>query len=138
MGRKNQMLAIAQNIAREIIAEQTRARVMLGFDAALVAAHKVFGMGPGRAAAFASAFSESIEDLAALYVADCDENHDKQLEYAKAKRDELILSIVGPENFQPFDRSYGAAYMDELKRIRIMQAEADAVSAADTKPGRQP
>lgn len=123
MARKNQMLILAERIARELVAEQTRARVMLGFDAALIAAHEVFGMGPGRAAAFATAYHEAMEELAGMYVDDCDENGDRRLEYAKAKRDEAIRAIVGEENFQPFDVAYGAAYMDELHRIRVMEAK---------------
>ena len=46
--------ALAREIDRQvrrIVAEQTRARLALGFDAAIIAAHKTFGMGPGRAAA---------------------------------------------------------------------------------------
>ena len=121
MSRKNQMLILAERIARELVAEQTRARVMLGFDAALIAAHEVFGMGPGRAAAFATAYHEAMEELAGLYVDDCDQNGDKRIEYAKSKRDEAIRKIVGEENFVEFDRAYGEAYMDELKRIRIME-----------------
>ena len=125
MGTKNAVMVMADRIARNIIAEQTRARVMLGFDAAIIAAHKVFKMGPGRAAAFSIAYHEAMEQLAELYVSDCEDNGDKSLEYAKAKRDELLLRIVGPDNFAPFDLAYGKAYMDELKRVRIMQAAAD-------------
>lgn len=113
MSRKNQTI---------IIAEQTRARIMMGFDAAIIAAHEALQLGPGRAALFATAYNTAMDELATLFVADCDENGDKTLEYAKAKRDELILSIVGEENFVPFERAYGSAYMDELRRIRLMQA----------------
>lgn len=123
MARKNQMLLLAERIARELVAEQTRARVMLGFDAALIAAHEVFGMGPGRAAAFAEAYHNAMEELAGLYVDDCDQNGDKRIEYAKEKRDQVIRAIVGEANFQPFDEAYGNAYMDELKRIRIMEGK---------------
>ena len=126
MSRKNQTLIIAERIAREIVANQTRARIMMGFDAAIIAAHEALQLGPGRAALFASAYNSAMEDLATLFVDDCDQNGDRSLEYAKAKRDEKILSIVGEENFVPFDRAYGAAYMDELHRIRILQAAADA------------
>jgi len=121
MSRKNQTMIIAERIASHIVAEQTRARVMMGFDAALIAAHEALGMGPGRAALFASAYNEAMEQLATLFVDDG--TGDKTMEYAKAKRDELILSIVGEENFQPFNRAYGEAYMDELRRIRLMQAQ---------------
>ena len=116
--------ALAREIDRQvrrIVAEQTRARLALGFDAALIAAHESFGMGPGRAAAFANAYSEAMEQLADLYVSDCEDNRDKQIDYAKGKRDEIIRKIVGEQNFVPFDKTYGLAYMDELRRIRVMQ-----------------
>ena len=38
--------------------------------------------------------------------------------------DDLIRSIVGEANFVPFERAYGEAYMDELRRIRLMQEES--------------
>lgn len=121
MGTKNSVLILAQRIARELVAEQTKARLSLGYDAAVRAAHDALGMGPGRAAMFREAYNNAMEELAELFVDDCDNNGDKKLEYAKAKRDEAILKIVGPENFVPFDYSYGMAYMDELKRIRILK-----------------
>lgn len=124
MSRKNQTLLLAERIARQLVAEQTRARLMLGFDAAILAAHEVFQLGPGRAAAFADAYNEAMEKLASLYVDDAEENHDRHIDYAKGTRDELIRRIVGDENFVEFDRAYGEAYMDELKRIRVMKEEA--------------
>lgn len=121
MGSKNQVAIIANRMASAIVAEQTRARIALGFDAAIIAANKVFHLGPGRAAAFADAYNEAMEWLADLYISDCKENRDKQMEYGKGKRDELILKIVGPENFVPFDSCYGFAYVDELQRLSIMK-----------------
>ena len=123
MSRKNQTLILAERIARKLVAEQTQARIMLGFDAALIAAHEALGMGPGRAAAFSAAYHEAMEELAALYVDDAEQNGDKHIDYAKGKRDELIRKIVGEDNFVEFDRAYGAAYMDELRRIRVKQEE---------------
>lgn len=120
---KNQMIITAQRIASAIVAEQTKARLALGFDAAIIAAHEVFNMGPGRAAAFANAYNSAMEELAHLYVGDSKENGDKTLEYAKAKRDELILKIVGEKNFVPFDATYGYVYIDELQRLRILQGK---------------
>lgn len=120
MSTKNAVMVMADKIARRIVAEQTRARIMLSFDAAIIAAHEVFHMGPGRAGAFANAYNEAMEQLAGLYVDDAEQHGDKRIEYAKGKRDELILRIVGPENFVPFDVAYGAAYFDELRRIRLM------------------
>lgn len=116
--------ALAREIDRQvrrIVAEQTRARLALGFDAAIIAAHEVFGMGPGRAAAFANAYNDAMQNLADLYVSDCEENRDKQIDYAKGKRDEIIRKIVGGQNFVPFDKTYGLAQFDELRRIRVIQ-----------------
>lgn len=121
MSRKNAygalMQAAAQQTVKRMIAEQTMARLQIGRDAAVLAAHKVFGLGPGRAQAFADAYSAAMDELATLFVDDG--ASDETLEYAKAKRDEAIRAIVGDELFVPFDRAYGDAYMDELKRIRI-------------------
>jgi hypothetical protein len=123
MAKQSSTMKIANMMAKKIIADQTRARLAMGFDAAILAAHEVFGMGPGRSAAFADAYNKAMEQLADMFIADCDENHDEQLAYAKAQRDEAIRRIVGDGNFVPFDLYYGQAYMDELKRIRIMEGK---------------
>ena len=114
---------VAEQIARKLVGEQTRARVMMGFDAALIAANKSFNLGPSRAAKFAQDYNDAMEMLAELYISDCEDNHDKQIDYAKGKRDEIIKKIVGEENFVPFDKCYGEAYVDELKRIRILNGK---------------
>ena len=124
MGKKNALgpviEAMAQARTRQLVAEQTKARLCLGMDAAILAAHEVFGLGPGRAAAFRDAYVSSMEELADLFIEDADQHGDDRLEYAKAKRDEALRRIVGDELFVPFDQAYGQAYMDELKRVRIM------------------
>ena len=123
MSVKNQTLILAERIAKHLVAEQTKARLALAFDAAILAAHEVFGMGPGRAAAFRDAYMEAMEELAGMFIDDADKkagNGDRDLAFAKAKRDEAIRKIVGDEMFVPFDRDYGSAYVDELRRIRIM------------------
>ena len=119
MPKQSAVMKIAWQIARKIIAEQTFARLAIGHDAAIIAAHRVFSMGPKRAKAFDAEVKAAMSELAGLFVMDADENNDAALTYAKAKRDELILSIVGPELFVPFDQIYGDAYIDEAKRIRI-------------------
>lgn len=121
MGTKNSVMILADRIARNIVAEQTKARLSMSYDAAIMAAHEALGMGPGRAAAFREAYDNAMEELAELFVDDCDKHGDKKLVYAKAKRDEAIRKIVGEENFVSFDYSYGMAYMDELKRIRLLK-----------------
>lgn len=128
MAKKNALAAFMaaeiQARVKQIVAEQTKARLSLAFDAAILAAHEVFEMGPGRAGAFRKAYVEAIEEMAGLFVDDADLHGDKKLEYAKAKRDEAIRRIVGEDNFVPFEISYGAAYMDELNRIRVMKGDA--------------
>lgn len=114
---------LAEEIARRIVANQTRARLAIAMDAALIAAHEVLQLGPGRAAAFADAYGRAMEQLATLYLDDCEQNKDKGLDYAKGTRDKLIRSIVGDSNFVPFDKCYGAAVMDELRRIRIIEGK---------------
>ncbi len=119
MSRKNTVVLIAQQTAKKIVAEQTRARLMIGFDAAVIAAHETLQLGPGRAAAFANAFHEALDDLAELYLQDY---QDKEMEYGKGKRDEVIRKILGEANFVPYDRLYGGTYLDELGRIRALEA----------------
>lgn len=123
MSVKNQTLILAERISKKLVAEQTTARLALAFDAAILAAHEVFGMGPGRAAAFREAYMDAMEELAGMFIDDADKktgNGDRDLAFAKSKRDEAIRKIVGDELFVPFDRDYGSAYIDELRRIRIM------------------
>jgi len=121
MSRKQSATAwIAEQMAMKIVGEQTKARVMLAFDAALITAADMFDLNPENAAEFCSKYNEAMEELAGIYVDDAEENKDKNIWYAKGKRDEAIRKIVGDENFVPFDVAYGEAYIDELKRIRIM------------------
>lgn len=121
MAKPSQVMILANRMAREIVANQTAARIMLAFDASLIAANRALHMGPGRAAAFSQAFHEAIDELAGLYVDDAEENHDEHIDYAKGKRDEIIRKIVGDDNFVEFNKAYGEAYIDELKRIRILE-----------------
>lgn len=120
MSRQSTVMVIANRMAKAIVADQTRIRLAIGFDAAIIAANEVFHMGPGRAAAFANAYNEALNELADLFIRDVDENGDRNLEYAKGKRDEKILKIVGEENFAPFEKVYGGVYIDELMRVRSM------------------
>ena len=125
MPKQSAVMKIAWQIARKIIAEQTFPRLAIGLDSAMIAAHEVFGMGPKRAKQFDTAYKNAMDELAGLFTMDADENNDAALTYAKAKRDELILSIVGQELFVPFDQIYGAAYIDEANRIRIRMEASD-------------
>ena len=121
MAKKNMLLLMAQEMCRKLVAEQTKTRLALGCDAAVIAANRVFHMGPGRAAAFAQAYSEAMDELAGMFLDDARENGDAGIDYAKGKRDEIIRKIVGEENFVPFDRFYAAVYVDELRRVRSLE-----------------
>ena len=121
MAKKSMMVLMAQEMCRKLVAEQTKPRLALGCDAAVIAANRVFHMGPGRAAAFAQAYNEAMEELATLFLDDARENKDAGIDYAKGKRDEIIRKIVGEENFVPFDRFYAAVYVDELRRVRSLE-----------------
>ena len=122
MSKPSGWAIMAQQMAKKIVAEQTRVRLMIGFDAAVIAAHETLQLGPGRAAAFANAYHEALDDLAELYLQDY---QDKEMEYGKGKRDEVIRKILGEANFVPYDRLYGGTYLDELGRIRALEtAEA--------------
>lgn len=117
MSKPSMLVRMAQKRAKEIVAEQTKARLAIGFDAALIAAHEVLKLGPGRAAAFANAYHEALDDLADLYLQD---SGDKQMEYGKGKRDEVIRKILGDANFVPYEKMYGDTYVDEFDRIRVL------------------
>lgn len=119
MSKPSGWAIMAQQMAKKIVAEQTRVRLMIGFDAAVIAAHEALQLGPGRAAAFANAFHEALDDLAELYLQDY---QDKEMEYGKGKRDEVIRKILGEANFVPYDRLYGGTYLDELGRIRALES----------------
>ncbi len=126
MPKASAVMRAANEMARRIVGNQTKVRLAMGFDAAIIAANRVFHMGPKRAREFANAYNEALEMLAGIYIDDVDENNDKHMDYAKGKRDQIILKIVGEENFQPFDSTYGYAYMDELGRIRLMKKVGEA------------
>ena len=79
--------------------------VQMGQDAAMIAANDVFHLGPTRAAAFAAAYTEAVNDMARLI--DEDSNDDRSLIYAKAKIDSRLRQIVGETNFAPWEVRYG-------------------------------
>lgn len=120
MSKPSAWAITAQQMAKKIVAEQTRVRLMIGFDAAVIAAHETLQLGPGRAAAFANAYHEALGDLAELYLQDY---QDKEMAYGKGKRDEVIRKIMGEDNFVPYDRLYGGTYLDELGRVRALEKE---------------
>ena len=79
--------------------------MQMGQDAAMIAAHDALQMGPGRAREFCLAYIAAMNQMAKMVVDD--QKDDREFVYAKAKVDEQILLIVGPENFQPWEERYG-------------------------------
>lgn len=76
-----------------------------GVDAAMIAAHDVLQLGPGRARDFCVAYISAMNDMARMVVDD--QKDDKEFVYSKAKIDQQIEMIVGPENFKPWEVRYG-------------------------------
>lgn len=74
-------------------------------DAGMLAAHDVFGLGPGRAARFMQAVKDNYHEMSRMALQDAADG-DEEIWYTKAKLDERLLAIVGEENFQPFEVRY--------------------------------
>lgn len=73
-------------------------------DAAMMAAHDVLQLGPGRAKEFCIAYIEAMNGMARLVYND--QKDDREFIYAKTKIDQEIRSIVGDENFVPWEERY--------------------------------
>lgn len=73
-------------------------------DAAMIAANEVLNLGPGRAKAFYTAYITAVNEIAGMVSEDAE--YDKDFVYAKTKIDERIRSIVGKENFDPWEERY--------------------------------
>lgn len=79
--------------------------MQMGQDAAMIAAHDVLRLGPGRAKEFCAAYIEAMNGMARMIVED--QMDDKEFVYSKAKIDNAIKEIVGAEDFQPWEIRYG-------------------------------
>lgn len=100
--------AFAMAVNREVkrqIADQTRSRMQLAQDAAFIAANEVLGLGAGREREFGEAFCRACNEISELVVEDS--KSDREIVYAKHTLDTRIASIVGEQNFVPFDERYG-------------------------------
>ena len=69
-------------------------------DLAMIAAAKMFGMGPKRANQFSQIYDDVFTEYATMVVEDT-----KDIEYSKEKIDRELERICG-ENFMPFDERY--------------------------------
>lgn len=79
--------------------------MQMGQDVAMIAAHEVLQMGPGRAEAFCLKYIQTMNELAGMVCED--QKDDDEFVYSKTKVDEYLREIVGEENFQPWEVRYG-------------------------------
>jgi uncharacterized protein YdiU (UPF0061 family) len=73
-------------------------------DAAVIGLNRAFGFGPVRAAKFLAAMAEAAADMSDLIIEDTNDT-----EYSRTKIDNELRSIVGEENFTPWEERYKAA-----------------------------
>lgn len=117
MAKPSQVMILAEEIARRIIAEQTMIRFQIAEDAAVIAAHDVLKLGPGRSEAFCEAFRKALDDIAGSFKAD--NKDDKDMVYTKETLDRRVEPIYGSKMFRPFTVRYGGdVRMDCKQRIR--------------------
>ena len=103
--KRSGYLQRVQNDVNRQLAESRSVHTQMCLDAAMIAAHDVLQLGPGRAEDFCIAYCEAINDMARRVVDD--QMDDPEFVYAKAKIDEQIRAIVGPEKFAPWEVRYG-------------------------------
>lgn len=103
--KPNPMIAKIEAKYNAIFHRKMDTLMQMGQDAAMIAAHDVLQMGPGRAKEFCTAYISAMNDMARMVVDD--QKNDKEFVYSKAKIDEQIALIVGPENFQTWEERYG-------------------------------
>ena len=122
MGRKqSSLMNMALQMADAMLREQTQSRMQMSKDIAIITAHRVLGMGPGRAGDFLRVYEEVSTEIAALFVTDGLD--DSELWYAKAKLDGQLLEILGEENFAPHEKRYPDVYFGK-DRLRANKRDA--------------
>lgn len=103
--KQNSMLKRIEAKYNDLFYRKIDMVMQMGQDAAMIAAHNVLQLGPGRAKDFCVAYIEAINSMARMVVDD--KKDDKEFVYAKSKIDEKILSIVGHDTFKPWEERYG-------------------------------
>lgn len=84
--KPNPMLAAIEEKYNRLFHLKMDMLMQMGQDAAMIAAHDVLQMGPGRARDFCVAYIEAMNSMARMGVDD--QRDDKDFVYAKAKIDE--------------------------------------------------
>lgn len=103
--KQNPMLAKIEAKYNALLHRKMDTLMQMGQDAAMIAAHDVLQLGPGRAQDFCVAYIDAMNSMARMVAEDSKD--DKEFVYAKAKIDEQIRAIVGPENFKPWEERFG-------------------------------
>lgn len=103
--KPNPLIAQIESKYNALFHQKMDTLMQMGQDAAMIAAHDVLQLGPGRAKEFCKAYIVAMNDMARMVVDD--QKDDKEFVYSKAKIDEQIEAIVGPENFKPWEERYG-------------------------------
>jgi hypothetical protein len=109
MAKQNAMLARLEAAAEAKYARLFHDKVSMllqrGQDAAMIAANETLQMGAGRARDFGQAYITTMNQMA--HMATEDQKDDPEFVWTKAKIDDRIRSIVGEENFRPWEIRYG-------------------------------
>ena len=106
---KNQYAKALRYAQEKVAAERAEIRAQIDMDAACMAANDVFQMGPSRARAFCEAMMRYTMEIGTMFIEDS--KSDVTLEYSKTTLDRRIKSIVGEDNFQPWEVRYGSRVM---------------------------
>ena len=79
--------------------------LQMGVDAACIAANEVLKMGAGRALDFLNAYKTAFNTICKMITEDSKDDPD--IQYSTYKVDKRLRSIVGEENFEPWEKRYG-------------------------------
>lgn len=82
-----------------------RMLLQMGQDAALLTAHDVLNLGPGRAVKFCEGYTRYVNEMARFILEA--QRDDDDFVYAKQKIDDSVKAVVGVENFAPWEERYG-------------------------------
>lgn len=104
MAKKNPILASYEAQLEAKYRRKLNVAIQMCFDVAVITCNDVFRMGPSRAALFERTYSNNYANLCRLLM---DDEDDPELTYSTSDIDRRLRSIVGEENFVPWDERYG-------------------------------
>ena len=104
MKYQNKMLEDRDKKMLKVFRQQLKIANQMGLDAAVFAANDVLGLGSGRAGKFCKSYIEYMNKMAGMNMENSKD--DKNIEYSRAQIDSRLKSIIGEENFAPWDERY--------------------------------